>query len=264
LFILRDDGNDQFFVTFEKRNGQFLHIARGSGVSRKEFPDYVECIWEAYNLHGWKKYYLKLKSFLTLIYVKYYFYVVQIVSYLLCNFLNFLEILSECLEKAEKHNIFVGSLIIIVFYVPWLLMLVGTVYTLFFFWYYATMFPFFILAFSLKYFLLWLNWYYVVFVSQGLAAIYVCCFPEIKRCMPFSFGEIGDIKPESKEILLKLLQNFEIKPKQIMSVVPLLVQKRKKCWTECLDTIALCFLIFLAGLPTLLLLGAVDYFGEQI
>jgi hypothetical protein len=52
LLILKDDKGDQFCVTFQGSKGEFINIAKGSGVSEEEFPDYVECIWEAYSLQG--------------------------------------------------------------------------------------------------------------------------------------------------------------------------------------------------------------------
>jgi len=116
--------------------------------------------------------------------------------------------------------------------------------------YYATLLPFFILAFPLKYFVFGFNLYSFWFVSQGLASLYVCFFPEIKKFMPF----LEKIEPS-------LLKSFEIKPKKIMSVVPLLVQKRKKCLVVCLDTLTMCFLIFMVGFPlSLLFLAGGIYF----
>jgi len=60
--------------------------------------------------------------------------------------------------------------------------------------------------------------------------------------MPFSFGEMERIKLEN--ILPDIVESFRIEPKQTMLVVPLLIQKRKKCWVEFLDTILMNFFIF--------------------
>jgi len=99
---LKDDKGDQFFVTFQGSKGEFINIAKGSGVSEEEFPDYVECIWEAYSLQGWKKYYWKMKSFFTRIYVKYVFYVVKTISCLDHSLLRILEIFPYLYAKAAN------------------------------------------------------------------------------------------------------------------------------------------------------------------
>jgi hypothetical protein len=82
LLILKNKEVDYFFVTFEKSKGQFINIAKGRGVAEIEFYDYVECIWEAYNLQGWKKFYWKIKYFVAMPYDRYLFYVVKIIFYL--------------------------------------------------------------------------------------------------------------------------------------------------------------------------------------
>merc|ERR1712034_234599 len=95
------------------------------------------------------------------------------------------------------------------------------------------MLPFFVLGYPLKHLIFGFNLYSFVFVSQGLASLYVCFFPQIKECMPFGYGKIENIEPE--DILPRVVKSFEIKPKNIMSVVPLLVHKRKNCWEGCFD-----------------------------
>jgi hypothetical protein len=253
LLILKDDVGDQFFVTFEKSKGHFINIARGRQVSEKEFPDYIECIWEAYNLQGWKKSYWEIKSLLTRAYVKYIFYVVKIVTYLVLRIVSPVFKVSYYIDlKIKSDNLYVRSFVsflCLIFCAIYLPTLFVAGYSLFFFWYYATMLPFFVLTFPLNFFIFGLNWYTFVFVPQGLASLYVCCFPLIKKCMPFSSGEIEQITIE--KILPNIIKSFNIKPKKIMSVVPLLVQNRKNCWVECSDTIIMSFLIFLFGFPLL-------------
>jgi len=72
-----------------------------------------------------------------------------------------------------------------------------------------------------------------------------------------SFGEM-----ESENILPieSILKTFEIEPNNIMSVVPLLVQNKQKCWTECLNTNVMCCFIFGAGFPLPLLFVASGYY----
>merc|ERR1712034_275331 len=94
-------------------------------------------------------------------------------------------------------------------------------------------------------------------VSQTLASLYVFCFPQIKKCMPWSFGEIEKIESPAN-ILPGIIERFGIKPQKIMSVVPLLVHKRKKCFVELLDTFMLSIFIFIMGFlisPILLVFG---------
>jgi len=247
LLILIDHKGDQFFVTFEKSKGQFINIAKGfSGVLLKEeFSNYVECIWEAYNLQGWKKNYWKLKSFLTMIYVKYIFYVVKMFAFLVYYLAYPFEIFSEFLENQTKHNLCVESFLtalFLVFYVPYVLMICPSGYILCILWYYTTLLPFFVLAFPLKHFLFGFNLYSFWFVSQTLAFFYVCFFPHIKTCVPISMGE-KESQPGKN-----ILKSFEIKPKKIMSVVPLLIQKRKMFSVECADTFIFCLINFALSL----------------
>ena len=238
LLILKDDESDQFFVTFEKSQGQFINIARSSGVSEEEFSDYIECIWEAYNLQGWKKHFWIMKSFLTMTYVKYLFYIVKIISCLGSRLLRYVGIVDDYLAKVDNLCLFVGT----VSYMVCLPMIAVMTYTGVVLWYYASLLPFFVLAFPLKHFFFGFNLYSFLFVSQGLASLYVCFFPEIKNCMPIRSGETEKLK--FKNILRSILKHFEIKPKNVMSVVPLLVQRRKNCWVECVNTFLFCCLIF--------------------
>merc|ERR1712034_19090 len=234
--------------TLQKSKSEFINIAKGSGVSENEFFDYVECIWEAYNLQGFKKYYWKMKSCFTRTYLKYLAYVVKMISCLDRSLLRvtlLLEILSDYLqETANYDNLCVRGfryLISILLGVACLWLIVGWGYTICVLCYYATLLPFFVLAFPLKQFIFGFNWYSFLFVSQGLASLYVCFFPEITRCLEII--EPGQILP------IYLLKSFEIKPQKIMSVVPLLAQKRKKCCDECLNKLVCCFTIFIIGLP---------------
>jgi len=136
-------------------------------------------------------------------------------------------------------------------------------YALLFWGYYAAMLPFFVLGYPLKHLIFGFNLYSFVFVSQGLASLYVCLFPQIKECMPFGYGKIENIEPE--DILPRVVKSFEIKPKNIMSVVPLLVHKRKNCWEGCLDALMLCCLIFAMNMPISLipLLSGCCYFWKK-
>ena len=77
--------------------------------------------------------------------------------------------------------------------------------------YYAALLPFFILAFPLKCFIFGFNSCSFLFLSQSLASIYVCFSPQMQKFI-FNSGEIEKIEPEN-----------------VMSVVPFLVEKRKKC-----------------------------------
>jgi len=92
----------------------------------------------------------------------------------------------------------------------------------------------------LKHYIFGFNLYSFLSASQTLASLYVCFFPQIKKCMWFGFGEEID----SEDILSTTLKTYKIKPNELMSVVPLLVQKRKQCWIEISNTLLLCFIIF--------------------
>jgi len=265
LLILRN--NDQFFVTFQKSYNQFIHIAKGNGVSESEFLDYLECIWEAYNLKGFIKYYWRIKSFFTMIYLKYLFYVVKIFSYLFSHLLDLSGVFDSFMEGEEVQIMhpcaqWCACLFCLIFYVPYAIIIAGTGYTVAVLSYYAIMLPFFVLAFPLKHFILGFNLFSFLTVSQTLASLYVCFFPQIKKCMPWSCGKIEKI--ESENILPEIIKRFEIKPQKIMSVVPLLVHKRKKCFVEILDTFMLSIFIFIMGFlisPILLVFGI--YFWKQ-
>jgi len=221
LLILRDVNH--FFVTFEKSQNEFINIAKCSRVSEKEFPDYVECIWEAYNLQGWIKYYWKLKSFLTTPYEKYLFYLLKIISCLGSRLIHFSKIFTEYLFRCDYSCAHIFACL---FSLNILSIFAMAFYTIFFLWYYATMLPFYILSIPFKHFFFGFNWYSMVLVSPSLASLYVCLFPNIKNSMPFSIRVIEHIQLE--DILPSVVKCFEIKPKKIMSIVPLLVQKRKK------------------------------------
>jgi len=131
-------------------------------------------------------------------------------------------------------------------YIPYMFVIFGLWYIILGIWYYATMLPFYALAFPLKYFFLGFNWSSFVLVSQGLALLYVCMFPQITKCLPFSCVERE--YTEFENTLESIIKSFEIKPNEIMSIVPLLVQKRQKCSVDCADILMLCWFIFLIGL----------------
>lgn len=186
-----------------------------------------------------------------MIYVKYLFYVFKIISCLREGLETPLEIFPDYLEQQSTNypnlcmEISIGLLFILV-YVPYVVMIFPTGYIICVLWYYASMFPFFALVFPLKHFIFGFNWHSFVFVSPGLAFLYIFLFPHIKKCMPFSVGEIEHIK--SEDILPNILKSFEIEPKRIMSVVPLLIRTRKVCLVECADTFLFYLLIFGLGL----------------
>jgi len=262
LLVLKEDEDEQFFVTFQKSKGQFINIARGKGVSEKEFYDYIDCIWEAYNLKGWKKYYWKFKSFFTVIYLRYLFYVVKIMVCLASNLLYLFETFLNHLEKLAPSHYFLVHIcaysFLCIFYVPGILMSAVVGYILFVLWYQASMLPFIILAIPLKHFVFGFNFHSWWSVTPSLASLYVCFFPQIKKCMPTSFGEIESIEP--KNILPSILKSFEIEPNNIMSVVPLLVQNKKECWIECVNTYVMCFFIFGSWFGLSLLFLASGYY----
>jgi hypothetical protein len=186
-----------------------------------------------------------MRSFSSTTYAKYLFYLAKILSCLDRSLLRILVIISYYLEKALDYNNLcvqcITYLVSALLFVPYLSVIIGSAYTVCVLCYYATLLPFFVLAVPLKHFVFGFNLYSFLLVSQGLASLYVCIFPHIKKCMPLSE------KIQHGYILPRLLKSFEIEPKQIMSVVPLLVQKRKKCCEECLDTLIFCCLIFTAG-----------------
>jgi len=231
LLILIDYKGDQFFVTFEKSKGQFINIAKGfSGVLLKEeFSNYVECIWEAYNLQGWKKFYWKIKYFVAMPYDSYLFDVVKIIFYLRSRLFFFFDIWPAYVEAhhpCKKFFVFLSGF-------PLVVMLLVAGYTILFLWYYATMLPFVILAYPLKQFIFGFNWLSFCFVSPCLASLYVSFFSQLEKSFPFSSsGRIGIIEP-----------------KRIMSVVPLLVQNREHCLHKFIVAIYCGFIIWLFGFP---------------
>jgi len=190
-----------------------------------------------------------MKSFFTRTYVKYIFYVVKIISCLDCKLFLFLEILANYLQMtANSDNPCVhvfGFLSFLLIYVPYLLMIAAFVYAACVLYYYAALLPFFVVALPLKHFVFGFNLRSFWYLAQGLASLYVCFFPEIKKCMYFSVAEMETI--EFSDILPRMLKSFEIKPEPIMSVVPLLVRNRKNRRVEFLDTFCMCWLIYLCG-----------------
>jgi hypothetical protein len=249
LLILKDDETKHFFVTFQNCKGEFINIAKGSKVCEKEFSDYVECIWEVYNLQGWTKNYLKMKLLLNMPYQKYLCHVFKHCSWSgkgLCHAVDAFsetEIFQYIQQNVFNSDNFCAQIFIILFLMPFSVIFVGVYYTILCIGYYASMLPFFILAFPFKYFNFVLNWYVFSVISQGLASLYVCCFPHLKYSAPFKIGEI--------EI---------IKPKHIMSVVPLLVQRRKNCYFEYVDTFRFCYLIWIFGIPFTLIFALADIY----
>jgi len=237
LAILRDNDGHQFFVTFEKTKGQFNNIAKCSEVSEIEFCAFVESIWEAFNLKGWKGCYWTLKYFLNIPYENYVFYVVKIILSLTSCLNHILGIFEYIYSATKNHNFCVWNFVFVLC-APFVVILVGVYLAIFFVWYYAIQLPFLILSYPFKQFVFGFNLVYFFLFSQGLASLYVCFFPQIKNCIPFF--RIREIKT--------------IEPQKIMSVVPLLVQKRKDCLEECIETLRFCYLIFLCGFPATLTL----------
>jgi hypothetical protein len=75
----------------------------------------------------------------------------------------------------------------------------------------------------------------------ALATSYACFFPQIKIWMK-------QPEVEAKYLFENILESFRIKPRKIMSIVPLLMQKRKKFLSEFLHTIVFFMCIFIMGL----------------
>jgi hypothetical protein len=206
-----------------------------------------------------QEYYWKLKSCVSRTYVKYIFHVVKNIPgsgyRLLLLWEVFLDYANHTFKFDNPRLQPFVCLASVLLYVPSILVILGVGYVVLVLWFYATLLPFYILAFPLKYFVFGFNLYSFSIVSQTLASLYVCFFPEIKKCVPFA-EEI-----ELEDILPNILKSFEIKPKTIMSVVPLLVQKRKDCVVECVDTLLLSYFIFGAGfVMSILFLAGGFYF----
>jgi hypothetical protein len=140
---------------------------------------------------------------------------------------------------------FFGFLFFLLIYVPYVFVIAVLAYAACVLCYYATLLPFFVLALPLKHFVFGFNLRSFWYLAQGLASLYVCFFPEIKKCMYFSVAEMGTVEPS--DTLPRMLKSFEIKPQPIMSVVPLLVRNRKNRRQEFLDTFVMCWLIYLFG-----------------
>jgi len=227
LLILKDDQRGQFYVTFQKGKDQFINIARGRGISETEFSDYVECIWEAYNLQGWKKCYWKIKNSLIMPYDKYLFYVVKIIFYLRSRLFLLCEIWPGYVESYHFLNI-----LIFLSGIPFVVVLLASGYAILFLWYHATLLPFYILAFPSKHYILGFNWLSFWFVSPALASLYICVFSHLAKYFPFS-----SIEKET------------IEPKRIMAVVPLLIQNREMFLGKFFSAVYWCFVIFLLGFP---------------
>jgi len=188
-----------------------------------------------------------MKLLLTMPYEKYLFHVAKIFSCLGSRLVHRFRIFSEYMcnpnNSCPYFLLWVFSLhVLSIFFMAY--------YIILFLWFYAIMLPFVILAIPYKHFVFGFNQFSFLFVSPGLASLYVCCFPHIKNSMPFSLSEIENIKLE--DIFPSVLKCFEIKPEKIMSVVPLLVQKRKACLVEFADTFILCLIIFVVDFIFLL------------
>jgi len=214
LLTLRDDQDGQFFVTFQTINGQFMNIASGKVSKQIEFRDHVECVWEAYKLQSWEKIYLKLKYILTipcLIYVKYLLAIEKISIYL---FFHISEILCSWSQNFDENNHWVKFFLCLDCVVSFVFSLIFCVAS-YFMGYHIIMFPFFVLAFPLKFFIFGFNFLSFVFVEKVLATLYICFFPQIRTWI-FKVCTLGDI-----------LNSFEIKPNKIMSAVPFLIKKRQ-------------------------------------
>jgi len=247
LLILRNDQNGQFFVTFQTINGQFMNIAGGK-VSKIEFHDYVECVWEAYNLQSWEKIYLKLKYILTIPCLMYVKYLLAIEKIRVCVFSHVSEILCSCerwSQNFDENNYWVKKIIclgwlwrnldsVIVLTVAYIASFVSLLTFLaasFFVGYHTIMLPFFVLAFPLKFFIFGFNFCSFLIIEKVLATLYICFFPQIRTCLIFNECTLEDI-----------LNSFEIKPKKIMSTVPFLIQKRQIFW-EYFSVKFLCHLV---------------------
>jgi hypothetical protein len=149
-------------------------------------------------------------------------------------------IVDECLGKAVESDHLCVKILGGLCFLPLTVIIAGASLTVLSVWYHATLLPFYILTIPLKQFDFVLNWYSFYFVSQTLASFYVCCFPQIKKCVPFS------VKETKKN-----------EPKKIMSLVPLLVQKRNNC-EERLNSLKICYYIFLIGFPFTLFFAITD------
>jgi len=189
-------------------------------ISAIEFSEYVECIWEAYNLKGCKKAFLRLKYFFTipfLLYVKYLIYVAKLYSFCESRLLRFGELFQNNCERCINfHNrsrevqvwvICLGCPFVLTYFV----MNAGGMYAIWFVIYISYLFPFLALSYPLKLYFFGFNIYSFWFVVPSLATPYACFFPQIKiwmldRARP-------EIEPE--HLLENVLESFQIKPKKI-------------------------------------------------
>jgi len=248
LLTLRDEQNGQFFVTLPIDNGKFINLASGEKILEIEFSEYVECIWEAYNLKGWKKVFLKFKYFFTipfLFYVKYLVYVVKIYSFCESRLLRLGEVfqynLEQCINFENRSPELQNCLrcLTVPFVIVYLAIIIGGLYAINFVIYVSTLFPFWALSYPLKFYFFGFNLFSFWLVTPGLATLYACFFPQIIPTQPGL---------EPKYFLENILKSFQIKPKNTMSIVPLLVQKRKLFLTEFVHTLLFFVCILCLGM----------------
>ena len=232
LLYLRDDQSSQFLITLKRNNGQFENIACGK-VSKDKFSDYVRCVYKAHCLKGWEKNYWKLKYFLSIpgfmYFVKYHLFLQKVQNDLILHINMISDSCKGWLRLKFDPCIRIFSFLNRkLFNVPFVVASLGEflgVGFLFFKFsmyrpllsvvYYRTMLPLLIVTSPFKCFIFGLNFSSFCsfsIIEQGLISLHTVLLSQI--C-------------DKHNTLEDISNSFEIKPDNIMSVVPLLIQNKK-------------------------------------
>jgi len=189
----------EFFVAFKKKDGKLETLAYGPIFEMEmDFPEYLQCIWDAYNLKGCKKYCVKMFYFLQILWVlkypKYFFFV--------CNGFN--RILNKLHRMGTNWLTFCPCVIL------------GPV--TFVLTFHLVALPFHIIA--APFYIYTKNCLLITYLPEYIFGIYVFFFPQLLQSW----------RASPQRIMEHMTQNFKIqydKEENNMWAVPFFIQKKK-------------------------------------
>jgi len=223
---------NEFFII-----DKYFGIVAYGKVSETEFRNYKDYIFDAQNLKGSKKCFLKMQYFVTLPFMKYLKCISSCLEFSF-NFIN--KIYTECENFLKKC--FCGFPLCIFLQLPYFVI----IWAMFSITYHLIMFPFHILALPATLFLFGLN--FVSFCGSPIALFWVYSFfsPNFIDDFVISFTKI-----DIYEIFrLPSTSSFEIEPQNKMKFLPFLIPRKRTClfyvWSLIFEVLfSLIFMIFI-------------------
>jgi len=196
----------EFFVALKKDDNTFVTLANGKIFTHNmDFSEHLQVIWDAYNLKGLKKYFLKmiyfLQVFCLLPYSKYYFSLLRGFLHMCEKFPWTWDVVFDCINILGYVSISV----------------------LFFLFFHFALLPFHIMA--TPFYISTQNCGLIMYLPEVLFLIHALFFPQlVEICVHPRIIKHGNF-----DALLSMTQNFEIQPKEQnnMWAIPSLLQKKQ-------------------------------------